>query len=497
VPDEVTGRSVAIGAVTRSPEVGSDDAWLPSPDEADHAGIPTLTGMPLPPPVPTALETVAAVRAGTTTSRAAVEASLGRIAAVDGALGAFQVVRGERALEEADEVDRRSDLAELPLAGLPVAVKDNVPVSGEPMRDGSAGSDPAPQQDDHEVVRRLRAAGAVVVGLTRVPELSVFGATDSVFGVTRNPWDLGRTPGGSSGGSAAAVAAGAVAVAHGNDGMGSIRIPSACCGLVGLKPGLDVVPADLWNGSWFGMAENGALGTTVADVALVLSVMAARPELAAAAPASGGLRVALSVRAPAPLTPVDRSWADAARRTADALAGAGHSVREADPPYSTSMMLAATARWTVGTALDVDLLTEPGRIERRVARHAAVGRRLQRRGYPKEAGRRRWQEAAARFFEAHDVLVTPALARPPIEAVRWGTRGWSANLLSNSRYAPFAAPWNLAGWPAMTVPAGLHPGGTPVAVQLVAQPGGEAVLLSVAAQLEQVRPWPRTAPDPI
>ncbi|HVM29022.1 MAG TPA: amidase family protein [Mycobacteriales bacterium] len=452
---------------------------------------------PLAPAVPTAVQTVAAVRAGTTTARAAVQASLDRISAVDGTLGAFQVVRTERALAEADELDRRSDLAALPLGGLPVAVKDNVSVSGEPMRDGSAGSDPAPQAEDHAVVQRLRAAGAVVVGITRVPELCVVGATDSVFGTTRNPWELGRTPGGSSGGSAAAVAAGAVAVAHGNDGMGSIRIPAACCGLVGIKPGLGTVPAGLGAGSWYDMAENGPLGTTVADVALVLSVLAARPDLADVAAAPGRLRVALSVKSPAVGSTVDRAYADAARRTADSLAGAGHRVQESDPPYSTGMMLAATARWVAGTARDAEGLADPSAVERRVARHAALGRAVIRRGGPTEAGRARWQRDAERFFADHDVLLTPALAQRPLPAVRWGTRGWLPNVLSNSRYAPFAAPWNLAGWPAMTVPAGRHPAGTPLAVQLVARPGGEALLLSLAAQLEALQPWTRLAPDPV
>jgi amidase len=446
------------------------------------------------PPVPTAVETVAAVRAGTATARTAVQASLDRIAAVDDALGAYQVVRGERALAEADEVDRRPDLADLPLAGLPVAVKDNVSVTGEPMRDGSAATDRTPQAEDHEVVRRLRAAGAVVVGLTRVPELCVFGATDSVFGVTRNPWDRGRTPGGSSGGSAAAVSAGSVAVAHGNDGMGSIRIPAACCGLVGLKPGLGTVPAGLGAGSWFDMAENGPLGTTVADVALVLSVLAGRPELADARPVESRLRVALSVRSPGLGSPVDRAYADAARRTADALAGAGHTVREQDPPYSTAMMLAATTRWFAGAARDAEGVEDPALLERRVRRHAALGRAVLRTGGPQEKGRTRWREAAERFFADHDLLLTPALAQRPLPAVRWGHRGWAANVLANSRYAPFAAPWNLAGWPAMAVPAGVHPAGTPLSVQLVAPPGGEALLLQVAAQLEQLRPWPRLAP---
>lgn len=446
------------------------------------------------PPVPTALETVAAVRAGTTTARAATEAALARIAAVDGVLGAYQVVRGDRALAEADALDRRPDLRELPLAGLPVAVKDNVAVSGEPMRDGSAGSDPAPQLRDHEVVRRLREAGAVVVGLTRVPELCVFGATDSVFGVTRNPWDPSRTPGGSSGGSAAAVAGGTVAVASGNDGMGSIRIPAACCGLFGIKPGLGVVPAELGNGSWFGMAENGPLATTVADAALVLSVMAGRAELADVAPPTSPLRVAVSTRSPVVGTTVDTAYVDAALRTADALAGAGHTVVQADPPYPTRTALASLGRWFAGTEKDAQWLDDRTQVERRVKVHAGLGRLVLRAGFPKESGRRHWQQVAERFFADHDVLVTPTLAQRPLASAPWSQRGWLANVLANSRYAPFAAPWNLAGWPAAAVPAGLHPAGTPLSVQLVARPGGEHLLLQVAAQLEQLRPWTRLAP---
>lgn len=452
------------------------------------------TATPTAPAVPTALETVAAVRAGTTTARAATQASLDRIAAVDPALGAYQVVRAERALAEADEVDRRSNRDDLPLAGLPVAVKDNLPVEGESMRDGSAGSDAAPQTRDHEVVRRLRAAGAVVVGLTRVPELCVFGATDSVYGVTRNPWDLTRSPGGSSGGSAAAVAAGTVAVASGNDGMGSIRIPAACCGLFGIKPGCGVVPADLGNGSWFGMAENGPLATTVADAALVLSVMAGRPELADVSQAPAGLRVAVSTRSPVVGTRVDSSYVDAALRTADTLSGAGHTVVRADPPYPTRTALAALVRWFAGTEKDAQLLTDRSVVERRVRLHAALGRAALRAGFPKEQGRRHWQQVAERFFADHDVLVTPALAQRPLPSHAWGQRGWFANVTANSRYAPFAAPWNLAGWPAAVVPAGMHPAGTPLAVQLVARPGGEHLLLQVAAQLEQLRPWARLAP---
>lgn len=434
-----------------------------------------------------------AVRGGRLTARRAVSKALARIEAADGRLNAYQVVRADAALREADEVDARADRAELPLAGVPVAIKDNVPVAGEPMRVGSAGSADGPQATDHEIVRRLRAAGAVVVGITRVPELCVFGTTDSAFGITRNPWNLALTPGGSSGGSAAAVAAGTVPVAHGNDGMGSIRIPSACCGLVGIKAGLGVVPADLGNGSWFDMAENGPLATTVADCALTLSVLAGRPDLATvvAPPVS---RIAWSTVVPMEGVRLDPQWEKATRRSAELLRDAGHTVEQADPPYGRTIGVSEAVRWTAGTELDARLLPDRSRLARRTSRHAALGRLALRAGLPHEQGRRSWQARAERFFGSHDVLITPALARAPVEAAAWASRGWLANVWSNSRYAPFAAPWNLAGWPAMSVPAGIDPQGRPLAVQLVAGPGGEALLLSVAARLEQLRPWTRVAP---
>lgn len=436
----------------------------------------------------TASQIAASVRAGETSAREHTRSALDRIADLDGPVGAFQVVRADRALDEADAVDRRSDRSVLPLAGVPIAIKDNVQVAGEPMRDGAAGSDPAPQETDHEVVRRLRAAGAVVVGLTRVPELCVFGATDSTFGVTRNPLDLGRTPGGSSGGSAAAVAAGMVPVAHGNDGMGSIRIPAACCGLVGIKPGLGVVPAELGNGSWFDMSENGPLATTVGDAALVLSVMADRPDLAELQEPSA-LRIALSTKVPMPLNPLHKDWRGAAVSTADLLRSAGHTVSEADPRYGQTLAASEIARWTAGTELDAQWLVDRGQMAKRTRRHAAVGRMVLKAGLPKEKGRAAWIARAERLFADHDVLLTPALARYPKSSAAWSERGWLANVVSDARHAPFAAPWNLAGWPAIVVPAGTGTGSTPLAVQLVARPGGEGLLLGLAAQLEAIRPW--------
>jgi amidase len=441
----------------------------------------------------TVVDLAAAVRSGTQTARAATEASLARIARRDPAIGAFQVVRGEAALREADAVDQRPDRFALPLAGVPVAIKDNVAVAGEPMRCGTAATDAAPQPSDHEVVRRLRRAGAVVVGLTRVPELCVFAATDSVFGITRNPWDPTRTPGGSSGGSAAAVAAGMVAAAHGNDGLGSIRIPAACCGLVGIKPGRGLVPAGLGEDSWFGLAENGPLATTVADCATLLAVLADRAALTAVRE-PGRLRIAVSTRSPLAGIPVEASWAEAARATATVLRSAGHTVRQANPPYGQRSGWSVIVRWLAGTELDARRVADRAALPRRTRSHAAAGALALRAGLPHERGRARWQAAAEQFFAGADVLLTPALAQSPLPAIAWHERGWLANVIANARFAPFAAPWNLAGWPAMTVPTGIGPDGLPRAVQLVAPPGGEATLLAVAAQLEAARPWPRTAP---
>ena len=441
----------------------------------------------------TAVAAADAVRSGTRTARELTEQALARIRKHDPELHAFRAVRADRALAEADLIDARPDRHTLPLAGIPIAIKDNVAVAGECIGNGTGGQHLV-QATDHPVVARLREAGAVIVGLTNVPQLCVYGTTDSAGnGVTRNPWQLDRTPGGSSGGSAAAVSAGLVPVAHGNDGMGSIRIPAACTGLVGLKPGLGTVPAGLGNGSWYDMAENGPLATTVADCALLLSVLAGRPELATPV-ADHTVRIGVSVRAPLAGLPVDRHYAQAARQAGQLLADAGHPVRVAELRYPVKAGPAALARWFAGTAQDARNL-DRRLLERRVARHARLGRAVQAFGGPRPAGRTSWQQAAERYFERLDVLVTPMLAQPPLRAIAWHARGWSANLLANIRYAPFAAPWNLAGWPAMAVPAGRHPIGLPLSIQLIGRPGSEAVLLGVAGELERLRPWQRLAPS--
>ncbi|WP_151475574.1 amidase [Streptomyces albicerus] len=438
----------------------------------------------------TAAEIAAAVREKRVTPREVVAEHLARIELLDARVGAFRHLRATAALAEADEVAARTDLAELPLAGVPVAVKDNLAVRGESTRNGSAATPDSPADEDHATVARLRAAGAVVVGLTNVPELCVFGTTEGVHGTARNPWDTTRTAGGSSGGSAAAVAAGMVPLALGNDGMGSLRIPAANCGLIGVKPGHGVIPAGIGHGDWFGMSENGPLATTVEDARLMFSVLAATDVVRAEEPVTR--TVAVSVRSPLVGITVSRRYAAAAREAGELLAGAGHRVRRADPPYPVWLGATSLVHWTAGTAVDAEDL-DLRRLSRRTRVHATVGRRFVEsvRG---GARREQLRERMKPFFAEHEVLLTPALARRGPAAADWHKRGWLRNVWANSNYSPLTPPWNLTGWPAMAVPFGALPSGAPCSVQLVGLPGSEGTLLELAGQLEELRPWRRTAP---
>jgi amidase len=433
------------------------------------------------------------VRAGELRPQDVLEDAIRRVVAHDGRLGAFQVVRARAATAEAAALADRPDLDALPLAGVPLAVKDNVAVEGEPMRSGSAATPETPAEADHPVVARLRAAGAVVVGTTRLPELGIWGTTDSTYGVTRNPWDRSRTPGGSSGGSAAAVAAGMVPAAHGSDGLGSLRIPAACCGLVGVKPGLGVVPAGIGASDWFAMSENGPLATSVGDAALLLSVMAGQPDLAQVAEPTRPLRIAVSLRPPVTGVRADIEHLRAVVRTARLLESQGHVVTRADPPYPANPV-PVLARWVAGASLDAEGL-DRSLLDPATRRHVQAGDRARSMDLVRDDDRVAFRGDLAAFFADHDVLLTPVLARPPIAAERWGRRAWARVVAANIRYAPYAAAWNYAQYPAASVPAGLHPAvGTPLAVQVVAPDGGEPLVLGVAAQLERLSPWRLRAP---
>jgi amidase len=484
--DETATNSIAPAAearaITAAPElsVGATDA-------VDTSMEPSMPRGP-------ASVIAASVREGSLAPTDTVDAALDRIAAENRKTHAFTIVRAAKARAEAIALEQRSDLDALPLAGVPMGVKNNIAVEGEPTLAGSAATDTALASADHPVVRRLRAAGAVVVGLTSVPELGLWGTTDGEGRITRNPWNIARSAGGSSGGSAAAVAAGLVPVAHGNDGLGSVRIPAACCGVFGIKPGRHTVPAEVGVDSWSGMIENGVLATTVGDAAVTLSVLAARPDLAELEP-PGRLRIGLAVASPSRFFRVDRHWTAAARTAAAAAVTAGHIVETATLPYGESI-ISVTLRWLAFGARDAAALARPDRLQPRTRRHLALGRLVQRLRLVRPAQVDRVEARLLEFFERYDVVITPTLAASPPRARAWHTKGWFVNFVTSARFSPFTPLWNMVGWPAASIPMGMHPGSrTPVAAQVAGPPGSESTLLRLCAQLESIHPWKPTILD--
>jgi len=437
-----------------------------------------------------AVEIAAAVRSGRTTAREVITAHLAHIDRVDPAYGAFRRVRGAEALAEADTVDRRADRGTLPLAGVPVAIKDHVEVAGEVRADGSLATSRVPATSDHPLVARWRAAGAVVVGLTRVPELCIFPASDDPEGIARSPWDPRLSAGGSSGGAAAAVAAGMVPLAHGSDGMGSIRIPAACCGVLGLKPGGGVTPHADGEG-WLGLSEHGVLATTVDDVALGLGVMAGR-DVTPRRP--GTLRIAVSSRTPVVFARPDAETVAALHRVGRAFGLAGHSTLGRHPRIPASLQTLAGAFWTGAVAAELPANVDESALQPRTRTHVAMGRAALRAGLVDQRARDRWRSQVLHFFDDVDLLVVPVLARRPPAAEAWSTKPWWTNAQMSTLTAPYPNLWNLASLPALAVPAGVRKDGAPVAVQLVGPPGSEDLLLGAAAQLAEVLPW-RRHPD--
>jgi amidase len=450
----------------------------------------------------TAVDLAHSVRNGDCTARSVAEAHLVHAGMRNPSVGALQVIRNDAALADAARIDRMSPAErQLPLAGVPVVVKDNIPVAGEPMRVGSLATPSSPSPLDHAVVTRLRAAGAVVLGISRVPELCLWGTSDSEFGTARSPWHLARTAGGSSGGSAAAVASAMAPIAHGNDGLGSIRIPAACCGLVGIKPGPGIIPAGLGTNSWYGIAENGALATTVADAALLLSVMAEAPALATIAEPGDRLRIGLALAPPAIGLRADPVLVAHTRAVATLLEAAGHVVDEIHPPMPSPLqLLAILGTWGAGARAEVEAILAGDasawdRLQRRTRTHARMGDVARRLGLEHERHRQHWRARMDSVLSRHDVVMTPTLARPPVAADGWRHRGWLANLVANLTYTPYCGPVNFARLPAVAVPAGVHPDGTPTSVHFVGRERSERMLLALAAQVEQLQPWARHAPS--
>ena len=429
------------------------------------------------------------VRDGDVSARALAELHLERIARLDPELNAYRVVRAEAALAAADEADARRGPDAPPLNGVPVAIKDDIDVAGEVTARGSLAHG-GPVAADAEVVRRLRAAGAVLLGKTNVPELETSAFTESLaFGATRNPWDLARTPGGSSGGAGAAVAAGLAGAALGTDGVGSIRIPAACCGLFGLKPQRGRVPVAH---DWGGLSTCGPLARGVLDAALFLDAIAAPGSAFAAAAARppGALRVAWSSAVPrGVLARVDAEQRAGLERTAARLRDLGHVVEERDPAYG-NVAVNVIARYLDAIRAEAADMPHPERLARWTRGLARMGERIPRR----VVERAHAQEAADRarlgaLFADFDVLMTPALTRraPPVGEFL----GLPAPVMLHAMSGLVAhlPTWNHVGQPAASVPVETAADGFPVAVQLVGRPGDEATLLSLSAQLETDTGW--------
>ncbi|WP_405488197.1 amidase [Nocardia sp. NBC_00511] len=467
-----------------------------STEEATVARTTTDSDTPdTPPPVDTttAAGIAAAVQNGSLSPEETVVAALDRIRARDRKLNAFSRVREDAARAEARELAGRADLDMLPLAGVPIAVKNNIGVAGEATLAGSEATATTGAAVDHPVVERLRAAGAVVVGLTAMPEFGLWGVTDQPGGITRSPWNARYSAGGSSGGSAAAVGSGMVTIAHGNDGLGSVRIPAACCGVVGLKPGRALVPSEVGVDSWGGMTENGVLATTVADAALMLSVLADRSALAdLETPPT--LRIGLATGAPMSLIRVDSAWTAAADKAAATASQAGHILGVSELPYQ-GVSFALALRWLANAAREAAAVPNPERLQRRTRMHIALGRVVLKSGLLRTSQVDRIEARLLDYFERYDVVITPTLATVPPRARRWHSRPWLTNVLANVKFSPFTPLWNLVGWPALSIPMGVHPRtGTPVAAQLAGPPGSESTLLRLAAQIEAAHPWQRIAP---
>jgi len=429
----------------------------------------------------TAAEIVSRVHDGRSSAVDVARAHLARIAEHDPEIGAFAEHDPERVLAEAGGVDTRPDRFALPLAGVPVAVPDDVDVADYPTRHGSGATPTEPARRDDELVKRLRAAGAFVIGKARMPELGVWGFA---HGVTRNPLDRTLDPAGSGG--AAAVAARMAVLSLATDGGGAARNPAACCGLVGLKPGPDVVP--LPRGAdehWCGLAATGPIARTAGDAALLLGVLAKR-EVDLDVP--GPQRVALSLRLPWPARRLDPDHRAAAIGAAARLRAdpGGAIVTVADPPYPRGLATQWLRRWQAGVARDAEAVgLDTHAAERRTAAVVRKGRHVLRFTPPGAAAPTAWRERVLAWMDdgGYDVLLGPATARPPVRAGAMVGVGYRASLVATAARLPCAAAWNLAGLPAVVAPVLI--GGRPVGVQLVGRPGAEAALLAAAARLER------------
>jgi amidase len=405
-----------------------------------------------------------------------------------------------------------------PLAGVPFLIKDSGPIAkGVPFSIGSRSLDGVAARHDSDLMTRFRAAGLVTLGSTTVPEMAISFATESVkHGPTRNPWDRDRGVGGSSGGAAALVAAGAVPIAHGNDGAGSIRIPAGCCGLVGLKPTRGRTPCGPDAGEpLFGLAADFGLTRTVRDAAHLLDAIhgpGVGDKYSAPPPRGryadelerqpGPLRVAVTTRAWSSAA-VDPEVAAASLRAGRVLENIGHRVSEASPAVDSEAVMQSTIGALAAVAapfLTAPRLPDPSKLE-------AVSRRVLDEARELTAldliaafdAQNRVTRSVAAFFTEYDMLVTPTLGQLPAshgtldyDNSEHTARSWQQRMFD---YGPFTAAFNISGHPAISLPLVQSASGLPIGVQLVAPYAREDVLFRVAAQLEHAMPWIHRTPD--
>jgi amidase len=442
------------------------------------------------------------IRRGDVSSSELVEGYLARIAALNDQLHAYLTVAEDfarAAAREADERVARREFDGAPFLGVPVSIKDLADTAGIRTTHGTATyADRVPDVDD-EVVARVKRAGFVILGKTNTPEFGSRSTTESpAFPTARNPWDTDCTPGGSSGGAGAALAAGLCPIAHGSDGGGSIRIPAAWCGLVGLKPSRGRVS---WApGPQSANATNGPLARTVADAAAFLDAIAGyatgdfwwapppdRPFLDEVDVEPGRLRIAFTTRHPMPDLTIAEAWRDAVVATAQQLEALGHDVVEVDPPefdVTATALLPAAARAADPGLPPLDTLDFPNRTIVQLG-NSATAKDLAAAQAALQLATRRY----VAFFDDVDVLLTPTLASGPprIGEQIMGSEDWEG-MLELLRVVAFTPTANMTGQPAIALPTGLDDDGHPVSVHLVGRPADEATILRVAAQLEAVLP---------
>ena len=463
-----------------------------------------------------ARELAGLIRSGELSARELVSASLDRIDVLQPHVNAFTHVAHESAISEAEAIGPGD---ERPFAGVPIAIKDNRAVAGMPLTMGSDLFGDLVVRHDSFLVRRLREAGFVVVGKTALPEMGILPTTESRRnGPTRNPWKLDRTPGGSSGGSAAAVAAGMVPIAHGNDGGGSIRIPAACCGLAGLKPARGRVSVGPESGDSF-LVCDGVLTRDVADSAAVLDLLAgyepgdatwapppARPFSDAAADEPARLRIGLALNPPLEGAELDPVCETAARDAAALLQTLGHEVSELQPPWSGLDLLPDFTR-AFGPQISLVTLIG-GQLAGREPEESDVepltwlmwerARSLD--SLTALSAGMRLQSVARSVVSSmvgYDAVITPALGQRPVEIGAIHGRGpdpW-ANYQRSGFFTPYTAILNVTGQPAISLPLYHGQDGMPVAVQLIGPPAREDVLLALATQLQTALPWADRRPS--